>query len=421
MNLNQILLIVPGLIKKIFSDFKNVEKHIINMIIAVFFIQLVDAAFFMLFNYYLRSLHYTDTDIATITAYRYVAIVLLAFPFGIYIKGRKILPLIRVSSIALPITSLFVLYAVENSIQWMIFFGMIVYGVLRLIIQASALPFIILNARKETHSESISLYFQTFSLSVFIAGVINYLLVSLSPEFFTEKRMLQIVSILALFSFYFVFKIDLSEKYTERVDLKSFLRSYDWRLIGNAVIPTILIAVGAGFTIPFINLFFQSVHGIESQSFSIIGSLSFLLVTFLLVFIPYIQKHYGYRMAIVMFQGLAVLALFIMASTEWYKDWVYAAPIAIIAYVFRQPLMNVAGPSTSELSLNYVGERNQEILSAIQAAIWSGSWFISSILFGWFRGLGISYVNIFMITVGMYIVATLWYLKLIAVYEKRNV
>jgi hypothetical protein len=36
------------------------------------------------------------------------------------------------------------------------------------------------------------------------------------------------------------------------------------------------------------------------------------------------------------------------------------------------------------------------------------------------RNLEISYVNIFMITVLLYIVATVWYLRLISAYEKMN-
>jgi MFS family permease len=295
--------------------------------------------------------------------------------------------------------------------------GMILYGVLRLMLQVCALPFIVLNAKKETHSEAISLYFQTFSISVFASGLINYILASLAPDFFTEKLMLQIFALLALFGTFFVFSIKIKEPLSEKVSLRNVLTSYDWRLILNAIIPTILIAVGAGFTIPFINLFFQSVHGIDSRYFSIIGSFSFVLVAAMLLFIPFIQRHYGYRTAIVTFQGLAVLALFVMASTEWYSTYSFAMPIAVIAYLLRQPLMNVAGPSTSELSLNYVGERNQEILSALQAAVWSGSWFISSLLFGWMRNLDISYVNIFMITVVLYIIATVWYLRLISAFE----
>jgi MFS family permease len=411
---------MPNPFEEIFTGFRKVEKHIISLIVAVFFIQLVDAAFFMLFNYYLRDLGYNDGEIATITAFRYIAIMVLAFPLGVYIKGRRLIPFFRISSIALPLVSFTVIFAVEYKFQAGIMVGMILYGVLRLMLQVCAMPFIVLNARKETHSEAISLYFQTFSISVFASGLINYLLASIAPEIFTEKVMLQIFALTALLGSFFVFSIKIKEPVSEKVRLQNVFKSYDWGLIMNALIPTILIAVGAGFTIPFINLFFQSVHGVDSRAFSIIGSLSFILVAMMLLFIPFIQRHYGYRTAIVTFQGLAIMALFVMASTEWYRQFSFAFPIAVTAYLLRQPLMNVAGPSTSELSLNYVGERNQEILSALQAAVWSGSWFISSLLFGWMRNLEISYVNIFMITVLLYIVATVWYLRLISAYEKMN-
>jgi hypothetical protein len=43
--------------------------------------------------------------------------------------------------------------------------------------------------------------------------------------------------------------------------------------------------------------------------------------------------------------------------------------------------MNIAAPVTSEVSMYYVGKRNQELMSAINSAIWSGSWFISSQFF----------------------------------------
>ena len=47
--------------------------------------------------------------------------------------------------------------------------------------------------------------------------------------------------------------------------------------------------------------------------------------------------------------------------------------------------MNMAAPMTSELTMNYVGVKNQEMLSAITAAIWSGSWFFSSQIFSFLK------------------------------------
>ncbi len=406
--------------KELIKGFKNVEKHILYLIGAVFFVQLIDASFFMLFNYYLRTQDYTDAQIAHVTACRYVAIMVLAFPLGVLIKGRRLKPFFRLAAIALPATALAVLFSVEYQLDWGVMAGMVLFGTFRLFIQVTAMPFIILNAKKETHSESIALYFQTFSFTVFLSGMINYGLSSIAPDFFTEKRVLQLIALLGFFSSLFVARIKVQEKVTTKISFREVAKAYEWGKIMNAVIPTLIIAIGAGFTIPFINLFFQSVHGVDSKSFSLLGSASFVMVAIMITFIPFIQRRYGYKIVIAGFQTAAVIALFIMASTEWYSSWPYALPLAIVAYLLRQPLMNTAGPSTSELSLYYVGERNQEIMSALQAAIWSGSWFFSSIIFGWLRSMEVSYATIFMITVVMYLIATQWYIYLINRYRKEQ-
>ena len=82
--------------------------------------------------------------------------------------------------------------------------------------------------------------------------------------------------------------------------------------------------------------------------------------------------------------------------------------------------MNMAAPMTSELTMNYVGKRNQEMLSAIIAAIWSGSWFFSSQIFRWLRSEVLSYAYIFYITAVLYILGIIMYYILVLDYEKRD-
>ena len=82
--------------------------------------------------------------------------------------------------------------------------------------------------------------------------------------------------------------------------------------------------------------------------------------------------------------------------------------------------MNMAAPMTSELTMNYVGKKNQEMLSAITAAIWSGSWFFSSQIFRYLIAEGLPYAYIFYITACMYAFGVFMYYLLILDYEKRN-
>ena len=59
-------------------------------------------------------------------------------------------------------------------------------------------------------------------------------------------------------------------------------------------------------------------------------------------------------------------------------------------------------------------------MSALNASIWSGSWFVSMKVFGWLRQLEFRYVSIFLITVAFYAVGVAWYAFLIRSYERRT-
>ena len=399
-------------------NFRQLKAPILNLIMAVFFVQLVESALFILFNYYLKDLSYSDAAIAELTAYRFMGIMCLALPLGLWIKGRPLRPFFIFGALGLPLCTLAALASLRLGWTSLAALSMLLWGIARICLSVTVLPYIILNSPKEQHSEGITLYFMCFSLTVFLMGLSYFLLHTFWPLIVNEERMLWAVSLLGFIGLYFIGRMDKTEQLSEAVPLRQILQAYDWGLIAKVSMPTLLIAIGAGLTIPFINLFFQQVHGIESGSFSLIGALSFVFVALMLIFVPGLQRRYGYGMAITLFQTLAVLALFVMACTEYYAHWPLAAEVAVLAYLLRQPLMNVAGPSTSELSLRLVGERNQEIISALNAAIWSGSWFLSSIVFGYLRALDVSYMYIFFMTVGLYSLAIIWYVYLIRL-EKR--
>ena len=81
--------------------------------------------------------------------------------------------------------------------------------------------------------------------------------------------------------------------------------------------------------------------------------------------------------------------------------------------------MNMAAPMTSDIVMNYVGERNREMMSALTSAVWSGSWFISSIIFQVLRQLGLQYVYVFLITSALYAFGVFMYYLLILDYERK--
>jgi hypothetical protein len=153
----------------------------------------------------------------------------------------------------------------------------------------------------------------------------------------------------------------------------------------------------------------------------VIGGVASVLVAFLALLVPNLKSRLGFKKGITYTQSIAVIALVALATTEFFNDYWWALPLAVISYWVRTPLMNMAAPMTSELTMNYVGVKNQEMLSAIMAAIWSGSWFFSSQIFRFLKEEGLQYSYIFYITAVLYAFGVFMYYLLILDYERRKV
>ncbi len=407
-------------LRGILKSYQKLEQAILYLIAAQFCLQLVNAAFFLLLNFFMVKKGYHDYQIANILSYRFFGVLCLALPLGLFIKGRQLKPFFLISTYTFPICSLALIYAVDWRIDQIVYLSTVCWGLSFTLMQATILPFILLNAKEENYSEGISLMFLTFSISMCTVGFLNMILQAINPIFFDEKMVLILVSFLSVMGIYFISKIKILENVSEKIAFTSIVKEYDWGLIAKTSVPTIIIAIGAGFTIPVINLFFLNVHGVSSDVFSKMGAITFLLVVGVMLFMPYIRRQFGYMFAIVGFQSFAIIALFILATTEYYNDWSFAVYIAIGAYIIRQPLMSAANPMTSELTTYYVGAKNQEMIGALNASIWSGSWFVSTKIFAWLRLMELRYVSIFMITVAMYMIGVCWYFYLVKSYERRK-
>jgi predicted MFS family arabinose efflux permease len=239
---------------------------------------------------------------------------------------------------------------------------------------------------------------------------------------FSEYNILWIITIIGLSSYYFAMKIDEGDdvKPIKKSGIFSLHKNYDWKIIFRALSPLVLISVGAGLTIPFVNLFFNSVFDLSSSNFSLLGSITAILVFIFSLLVPTLRKKYGYWATIVVVQSFAIIFLIMMSLTELYANHSYALFVAVLAYVLRQPLMHMAHPASNELMMNFVGKKNQELISALSSSLWSASWFISAKIFEWLRLLDFRYYEIFSITAAFYIAGVILFGFIINEYEKNK-
>ena len=405
--------------KDLLLNYQNLESHILSVIKAQFFIQIVGGAFFLILNIYLSVNSFSDSEIANFISYRFLAVMLLAFPLGFFIKGKNLKPFLIAGSIGVPIVAILVVLTIQNKLSHFLPTLFIFWGVLYSCFQVSVLPYIMRNTLKENQSHAISLSFATNSFGMIFSGLLIFLFDNLTS--IESGQVLIIISIIGFLGLKFLFRLNADNT----IEINSNNRitkqnNLNWLLITKAIIPTLIIAIGAGLTIPFINLFFFHNFLIEASEFALIGSCTSFLVAISSLFVPNVKKRFGFRKGITISQMVAVIALIILATTEFFTDYWFALPIAISCYLLRAPLMNLAAPMTSELTMNYVGKQNQEMLSAIMAAIWSGSWYFSSQIFRFLIDLGYAYSYIFYLTAGLYSIGVFSYYILILSYERKN-
>jgi hypothetical protein len=402
-----------------FRDYSKLQRSILFLIAAEFCLQLINSSFLSNLPLFMHREGYSDGQVADATKFRYLGVLVSAAFVGFYIRRRKLLPLFYLACICVPLFAFGILFTIENHRVNLNHLMQLIWGASFTCIQIPILPFILRNSPAEHHTSAISLSYSTWSLATIVCSIVIASLSAANPIYFDEKTLLLGITCASILGIYCISRVDLKETVPFTGKEAKDSPKPDWFIIFKALLPTLIIAVGAGITIPFISLFFTNVHQMSTAWFNAINIVASLLVATGALFVPKIKKSIGYKVAIPTTQGFAILALILMATTQFYSQLAISVYIAVGCYLLRQPLMNMAGPMTSDVVMNYVGKHNQEIVSALTAAIWSGSWFFDGLLFGIMRDRGIDYVNIFLITAGLYTIGVVWYTLLVRDYERR--
>jgi predicted MFS family arabinose efflux permease len=411
-----------GLQLNFLNDYRLISKPVKNVIASEFFIQLVNATFMNILPLYMARKGYADREIALFITFRFIGVFALAIPLGRMIKHKRLMPLFVLSNVCVPLFGLLIVLFIATGLKTAAIIVLLLWGASFTFTQIPVLPYILRNSEKAHQTAAISLSYSTWSFGGIVSGVLITLLDLINPLLFDEQFILVFFSLAGFGGLVYLSKNKQSvEKIDEKMNLPmaDHKTGTDWPLVIKALIPTLIIATGAGLTIPFISLFFDKVHGVGKGGFSLLSFMASLLVAWGAMLVPKIKTTIGYQIAIPTTQSLAVVSLVALASTQFFSQLPVALAIASFCYLLRQPLMNMAGPMTSEIVMNYVGTKNREITSALTSAIWSGSWVLSGFMVTVLLSWNLSFGNIFLITAVLYALGVILYYLLILDYKKR--
>jgi len=146
-------------------------------------------------------------------------------------------------------------------------------------------------------------------------------------------------------------------------------------LVGKLVGPMLIIALGAGLVMPFMNVFFRTVH---NQSDQVIGSLfawGSLAMGLGLLIAPALADRFGKIRVVVLTQGLSVPFLILLGFSPAF--WMSAS-----AYYVRLALMNMSTPIYETFVMEQVDPSSRALVASLTSMSWSFGWAFSPSISG---------------------------------------
>lgn len=164
------------------------------------------------------------------------------------------------------------------------------------------------------------------------------------------------------------------------------------------VLPNLLVGLGAGATIPFLNVFIEGKFGVSYASLGALFAWTSLATAVAVLVQPWLVERFGRMRAILFVQAASLPFLVILgfAPALW---------MVTVALFTRGALMNAASPVYSANAMDRLPEEDRGVYSAVNTIVWDLGWAGASLGSGLVRSVlpfEVAFNVLFGITLAMY-------------------
>ena len=179
----------------------------------------------------------------------------------------------------------------------------------------------------------------------------------------------------------------------------------DRALLARLLVPGLLISIGAGQIIPFLNLYVQQKFGLDLASLNAVFAVTSFGTVVATLAQPRLARRFGQITSVVIVQAISIPFLAVLGFSPVF--WTVIAAMTV-----RNALMNAGNPIFTAFAMEQVTPGERATLSAAMSVLWQvgwvvgGSWYaLLQVTLGFDRGYAVGFGTI----IALYTVATALY------------
>jgi len=339
----------------------------------------------LLFNFYVLSLGYDEALLGRLITTNQFTALLLALPMGFAVDrfGRKKALILRSILLAVSVAGVAVFPTIA------VFYAMnMLFGIVQSLSTVATAPFLMENSGEEERTYLFSFTSGLQMGSVFVGNWLGgYLPTWLgtwrgfeptsSTAYGGALLSISIVAIIGFVPLIFIRPANGQESRSKKFAPLDFARRNP-KMLRKILVPTLIISMGAGLFIPFMNVFFRTVHGQSDQVIGTLFAWGSLAMGIGLMIAPPIAERLGKIQFVMLTQGLAIPFMAILGFAPIFG-------LSAMAYFIRMALMNMSNPIYQTFIMEQVDVASRATVASLYSMVWSFGRAFSPSISGWLQ------------------------------------
>ena len=372
---------------KHFGKWKNkimsFNRNVRLFMLANIFLQIGMGIFMVLYNLYIKELGMPETINGKVISMTALATAIMLVPAGFLSDklGRKWMIVFGAAFVAM-----ILFYRGITIAETPIIYAAFLTGIFMAFVQVSAVPFLAENSITSERVQMFSIHFALVTVANVIGSLLGGIIADVLEVFLhfeaTEAIRWALLTGATIFSIGLIplFKIrgksDEQFKQTElrNVDKKSMEEEQidssfkrNMTLIMHFSFAGLLIGIGSGLVVPYLNLYFSNRFDASNAYIGLILSLGSAMTAVAILIGPALVKRVGQVKALILFQLLSIPFLLLTAFTS-------SLLLASLGFLMRQALMNAGSPIQSAIAMEIVADKYKGLANSINQMVFNVGW-----------------------------------------------